>query len=207
MPDKLCLSRATASDQTAIFRIRHEVYAGELRQFPPNAAGVIQDPPEVQSIYLKATRRDRLVGFIGITPPTSPRYYADAYLPGKRLPAPAVDGLYELRALTVVQPARGFIAAPALMYAAFRWIQAQGGQRLMAIGHQKVETMYLRTGLEKAGPSFQCGPLECDLLTAPVHTVHEKLNRFKASLRRLEQQVEWRLDIPFYRTADVAAPN
>jgi histidinol-phosphate/aromatic aminotransferase/cobyric acid decarboxylase-like protein len=102
----------------------------------------------------------------------------------------------------VIDPARGSLAAPALMYAAFRWIQTRGGKQLMAIGHQKVVDMYLRAGMQKVGQSFLCGQLEYELLAAPVSAVNEQLTRFNSRLIRLEKQVEWALDSPFHRPAD-----
>ena len=202
MTNKLRLSLATTTHRNDIDRIRHDVYASELGQFTIRPDGLLQDRPEVESIYITAFDGGKLVGFVGITPPTSPRYSIDHYLSRSDVPVQFDKRLYEIRALTVIDPARGSLVAPALMYAAFRWVQACGGQQLMAIGHQKVVNMYLRAGMRKAGRQFQCGQLEYELLTAPVSTINAELTRFSSRLNRLEKQVEWRLDSPFHRPAD-----
>jgi histidinol-phosphate/aromatic aminotransferase/cobyric acid decarboxylase-like protein len=202
MSNKLKLSLATAAHHDDIARIRHDVYAAELGQFKRSPDGFLHDRPEVESLYITATVGDDLVGFIGITPPASPRYSVDHYLSRSDIPVQFDTHLYEIRALTVIDPARGSLVAPALMYAAFRWIQTRGGKQLMAIGHQKVVNMYLRAGLQKVGQSFLCGQLEYELLAAPVSVVNEQLTRFNSRLARLEKQVDWTLDSPFHRPAD-----
>lgn len=202
MTNKLRLSPATTAHRNDIDRIRHNVYASELGQFSLRSNGMLKDRPEVESIYITATDGDTLVGFVGITPPASPRYSVDHYLSRSDIPVQFDAQLYEIRALTVIDSARGSLAAPALMYAAFRWIQTRGGNQLMAIGHQKVIDLYLRAGMKKAGPSFLCGQLKYDLLTAPVSTINERLTRFNSRLNRLEKQIEWQLNIPFHRPAD-----
>ncbi|MDD3276058.1 MAG: aminotransferase class I/II-fold pyridoxal phosphate-dependent enzyme [Kiritimatiellales bacterium] len=202
MTNKLRLSPATPAHRNDIDRIRHDVYAAELGQFTHSPDGLLRDRPEVESVYITAVHDGKLVGFVGITPPASPRYSVDHYLSRGNVPVQFDQHLYEIRALTVIDPARGSLAAPALMYAAFRWVQSRGGQQLMAIGHQKVVDMYLRAGMQKAGRPFQCGNLEYELLTASIRAINEKLTRFNARLNRLEKQVEWQLDSPFHRPAD-----
>jgi histidinol-phosphate/aromatic aminotransferase/cobyric acid decarboxylase-like protein len=202
MTNKLNLSLATAAHRNDIDRIRHDVYAAELGQFTRSPDGLLHDRPEVESIYITAVYNGKLVGFVGITPPASPRYSVDHYLSRSDIPVQFDNHLYEIRALTVIDPARGSLAAPALMYAAFRWIQTRGGKQLMAIGHQKVVDMYLRAGMKKVGQSFLCGQLEYELLAAPVSAVNKQLTRFNSRLIRLEKQVEWTLDSPFHRPAD-----
>jgi len=202
MRTKLKLSLATDRQRVEIDRIRHDVYAKELGQFDTQPTETLADRPEVKSIYVAAFENEKLVGFIGITPPGSPRYSVDHYLPRNKIPVQFDERLYEIRALTVIDPARGSLIAPALMYAALRWSQTQGGEQLMAIGHQKVVNMYQRAGMEKVGQRFQCGHLEYELLTAPISAVNAKLSRFESRLARLEKQIEWHLNTPFKRPAE-----
>ena len=68
---------ATAEERDNIFYLRHEVYANELRQYEKKSEGFLPDAPGVESIYIVAFVGEELVGFIGITPPTSPRYSID----------------------------------------------------------------------------------------------------------------------------------
>lgn len=202
MTNKLKLSLATTIHRDDIDRIRHTVYAEELGQFMQTANSLLRDRPDVESVYITAVYQGELVGFVGITPPASPRYSVDHYLSRSDIPVRFDPYLYEIRALTVIDSVRGSRVAPALMYAAFRWIQTRGGKQLMAIGHRKVVDMYLRAGMQKTGRSFLSGQLEYELLTAPVSTINEKLAQFHSRLARLEQQIDWQLDSPFHRPAD-----
>ena len=202
MKSKLHLSLATDCQRIEIDRIRHDIYAKELGQFDARADGVLTDRAEVKSVYVTAFENGTLVGFVGITPPTSPRYSVDHYLSRHDIPVQFDKRLYEIRALTVIDPARGSLTAPALMYAAFRWIQAQGGEQLMAIGHRKVVGMYQRMGMKRMDRSFHCGHLEYELLAAPVSAVDAKLTRFESRLNRLEKQIEWQLDASFHRPSE-----
>ncbi len=71
----------------------------------------------------------------------------------------------------------------------------------MAIGHRKVMDMYLRAGMHNVNRRFQCGPLEYDLLAAPLGSIEKELTRFNNRLNRLEKQVDWQLNISFRRPA------
>ena len=202
MDPKLHLSLADRIDHVQIDRMRHRIYATELGQFAPRADGILRDRPEVESTYIKALDNGKLVGFVGITAPESPAYSIDHYVSRRNTPLTYDEHLFEIRALTVVDSARGSMVAAALMYAAFRWVQAHGGRQIVAIGHQKVIPMYERMGMRPIGIAFACGRLQYELLSAPVDTIETELTRFDARLNRLEKQVLWHLDIPFRIPAD-----
>jgi histidinol-phosphate/aromatic aminotransferase/cobyric acid decarboxylase-like protein len=197
MKHQIKLTLATPDNGSQIDRIRHQVYATELGQFSICEVGTLHDRAEVKSIYIVAFENGELVGFVGVTPPKSPAYSIDHYMARKSVPLDFNDGLFEIRALTVVDQSRGTRVAPALMYAAFRLIQGRGGKQLVAIGHRKVRDMYVRLGMRPAGQHFQCGHLDYELLTASTQNIETEMTRFKTRLDRLEQQVDWQLDIPF----------
>lgn len=197
MITKIQLTLATSANQIEIDQIRHSVYANELGQFAPCSGETLHDRPDVKSIYITAVENGRLIGFVGVTPPESPTYSIDHYIPRADVPVPFDEHLFEIRALTVVDSSRGSVVAPALMYAAFRWIQSHGGKHLVAIGHKKVKPMYLRLGMSLVGRKFSCGNLEYELLEAPVKNIEAELTRFESRLNRLEKQVEWQLELPF----------
>ena len=201
MTSKIQLSLGTKNHTAIINRIRHEVYATELGQFEPNSKKTIHDRPEVDSTYIIAYNRGMLVGFVAITPPSSPSFSMDKYIERSASSLQCNGQLYEVRALTIVDSARGSRTAPALMYAAFRWIQDQGGTQLAAIGHQKVRDMYIRLGMQPEGKTFRCGNLEYELLSAPISLIEKQLIRFRSRLNRLEQQIEWQLPTPFRSAA------
>src|SRR2546426_1083783 len=105
-----------------------------------------------------------IVGFISITPPGGPGYSIDKYLSRDSLPFLFDQRLYEIRLLTVLQPRRGRELATLLMYGAFRWVEAHGGTRVVAIGRREVVDMYLRCGLQPVGLAVQSGAVTYDLL-------------------------------------------
>lgn len=151
------LGLADAEDRGEIFRLRHEIYARELGQHAVNPAGTLRDPLDAVNIYLTARCAGEIAGFISITPPTAPTFSVDKYFARAALPFAFDDQLYEVRLLTVLQPHRGRELAMLLMYAAYRWVEAHGGTRIVGIGRREVMDLYRRVGLEPAGLSTQSG--------------------------------------------------
>jgi histidinol-phosphate/aromatic aminotransferase/cobyric acid decarboxylase-like protein len=191
------IALAAEANRSDINHIRHEIYAIELQQFPTQSSRTLKDRSNVKSQYITAFENDTLVGFVGITPPDSPSYSIDHYVKRADVPIPFDNHLFEIRALTVINPSRGSMVAATLMYAAFRWIQAHGGKNLVAIGHQKVKSMYLRLGMRPTGNQFPCGNLKYELLTAPIDNIETELTRFNVRINRLKRQIDWQLEIPF----------
>lgn len=200
-PGHICLALATDDDREAIFRLRHEVFARELGQHSPNPAGRLRDALDDCNHYLVAKVGGEVAGFISLTPPTAPSYSMDKYVPRERLPFAFDAGLFEARLLTVTPEFRGSELAALLMYAAFRWVEAHGGTRLMAIGRREVVDLYLRGGLMPVGLAVQAGAVTYDVLHAPVAIVRERMDAFRGLLDRLESKVDWRLNFPFRRPA------
>ncbi len=202
MTTRMKITLAQGDDARVIDHIRHDVYAAELRQFRSNTDETLRDRAEVQSVYIAAFDGTELIGFVGITPPSSPRYSIENHVRQTDLNVPFDEHLFEIRALTVVDQSRGSFAAAALMYAAFRWIQAHGGNQVIAIGHRKVSDMYVRLGMRPIGERFQCGELDYEPLAATIGEVEAELTRFEARLKRLEARVDWDLGIPFRPSAE-----
>ena len=116
-PKRIWLRLATQSDRTEIYRLRHEVYAAELGQHSLNVAESLQDALDEVNTYLVAAIEGEIVGFISITPPSSPSYSVDKYFPRTQFPFVFDRQLYEVRLLTVRKPWRGRPIALLLMYA------------------------------------------------------------------------------------------
>lgn len=199
---RLILSMADTADRQAIYRIRHNVYATELGQYESRPDGILEDIADTRSVYIAAYVDEEVVGFVGITPPNSPRFSIDKYLPRDEIPFSFDDRLYEIRALTVTRPLRGSLIASALMYAAFRWVEAHGGTRILSIGRREVLNTYLRIGLKQVGCSFQCGAVIYDLISAETSEIAAELTRFDSQLRRLKDHVDWRLPVVFRRPSE-----
>jgi histidinol-phosphate/aromatic aminotransferase/cobyric acid decarboxylase-like protein len=196
---RLVLSVASDVDRMVVYRARHDVYATELGQYESRADGILPDRESLHATYIVASVDGAMVGFVGITPPDSQSFSVDRYLRRDEIPFAFDHLLYEIRALTVLKPFRGRLTAAALMYAAFRWVEAHGGARILAIGRRDVMDMYLRAGLERVGPSFSSGAVTYDLMTAEVRHLGAGLRRFASRLDRLENSVEWRVGIAFRR--------
>lgn len=198
---RIVLSVATEEDHRTIYRLRHDVYARELGQHQPNNRGLLTDQLDGQNVYLAAKVEGRIAGFVSITLPGIGSYSMDKYIARRSLPFPFDDGLFEIRLLTVLKPYRGSELATLLMYGAFRWVEAAGGTRIMAIGRREVVDMYLRGGLRPVGVSVRSGAVTFDVLEAPTALIRAHLARFRALLERLEINTRWELPFTFHRPA------
>src|SRR6185436_15265150 len=103
--------------------------------------------------------------------------------------------------LTVPKPHRGSELATLLMYAAFRWVEAHGGTRVVAIGRREVVAMYLRCGFEPVGLTVQSGAVTYDFLHATAAALREHMKAFGGLLERLESKTHWQLNFPFHKPA------
>ncbi len=198
---RVALSLADDRDREVLYRIRHEVFARELGQHAVNPAGRLHDAIDGWNVYIVVKIEGEIAGSISITPPGGPAFSIDKYFQRERLPLAVDDTLYEVRLLTVVGPHRGRELAALLMYAAFRWIEARGGRRIVAIGRREILDLYLRVGMEAVGPSARSGAVTYDLLHAETDRLRERFREFDGLLARLEERTDWRLGIPFRRPA------
>jgi histidinol-phosphate/aromatic aminotransferase/cobyric acid decarboxylase-like protein len=173
-----------------------------LRQHPVNDAGRLTDSLDSFNTYLVASECERLVGFVSITPPGGPGYSIDKYLKREALPFPFDDQLYEVRLLTVPQSSRRSLLALALMYASFRWVEALGGTRIVAIGRREILSMYLRVGLKPLGLAVQSGAVTYEVLQTTMPEVHEALVGIRRMLDQIETDMAWEIGIT-YRTPAV----
>ena len=199
---RITLSIATVADRDNIYRLRHEVYARELGQHAPNSFGSLRDPLDDSNIYLVAKTGDQIAGFISLTPPEAHSFSIDKYFSRDALPFGLDDATFEIRLLTVLKPHRGRELATLLMYAAFRWVEAHGGTRIIVIGRREVVEMYLRSGLKPLGMSAQSGAVTYDLLQTDISSLREHMKNFGGLLDRLESKTDWQLNFPFRKPAN-----
>lgn len=190
------LAMAASEDMDAIFRMRHRVYAAELGQHEENAEGRLRDSLDAFNAYIVAKIGGDLAGFISVTPPGGPSYSVDKYFPRGEAPVPFDDGLYELRILTVDEAHRGGIIAPALMYAALRWIEERGGRNLIAVGRTDLLDLYAKAGMRPTGKRVQAGAVEFELLTCTVDEAHSRLVKRAGVRSWIDRRIDWRLDAP-----------
>ena len=196
------ISLATAEQRRTIYRLRHDVYARELGQHAENARGEIHDALDDGNVYIVATAGDTLAGFVSITSPRQGRYSIDKYLQRDRIPIALDDGTYEVRILTVLPEHRGTSAAFVLMYAAFRWVEAHGGTRIVALGRREVHGLYMQAGLQPLGVNVRSGAVDFVLMTERIDELRRRAERLERLLARLERTTQWDLIVPFRRPAD-----
>lgn len=199
---RIKISIANKFEKEELYKLRHEVYATELGQYEEQSDSILKDKVDVRSDYITATIDDVLVGFVGITPPTSPCYSVDKYVSREKIPVTYDDNLYEFRALTVKDTLRGSSIVACLIYACYRWVSAKGGTNIIAIGRCEVLDMYLRLGFKQTGHSFSSGAVNYELITATTTDFAEKYEEFKQLIIRLKRIIDWQLDIQFDRPAD-----
>ena len=199
-PLTIAVSLADERDRARIYAIRHQVYAKELRQHAENATGLLIDKLDDFNVYLVAKRSDEVVGFVSITPPNAHGYSLDKYFSRRGLPVIFDQRLYEVRLLTVTANHRGAPVALLLMYAALRYVEAAGARTIVAIGRREVLPMYRRAGLKPLGLRVESGEVTYELMVANVQDLLDRLATFDDALKRLERQIDWRLNIaPFRR--------
>ena len=196
----ITVAMAAEQDMEAIFRLRHEVYASELRQHEENREHRLTDDLDSFNSYIVARVGGVVVGFVSITPPGQTPYSVDKYFSREEMPVLFDDSLYEIRLLTVDKPFRGSLAAPVLMYAALRWIEARGGRSIISIGRIELLGLYGKAGLRPVGKRVSSGAVTFELLTGTVASARECVSRSFALRRRLEGRIEWRMETPFEDT-------
>jgi histidinol-phosphate/aromatic aminotransferase/cobyric acid decarboxylase-like protein len=194
---RLVMRMADDRDRETIYRMRHEVYAAELGQHSCNVAGRLTDSLDAFNHYIVISDGDRIVGFVSITPPDGPGYSIDKYFKREQLPFPVDDKLFEIRLLTVPQASRRSLLASALMYAAFRWIEARGGTRIAAIGRKEIRNIHLRVGLKPTGQDVQSGAVTYGLLHGTMADIHAALPGVRPILDRVQTEILWRIGVAF----------
>jgi histidinol-phosphate/aromatic aminotransferase/cobyric acid decarboxylase-like protein/GNAT superfamily N-acetyltransferase len=194
---RFTLLLATNADREEIYRVRHEIYAHELGQYATNGNGRLTDALDGWNVYLVAKVGRAIAGFISITPPGHPSYSIDKYFTRESLPFPVDQKLSEIRLLTVLKSHRGRELAALLMYAALRWVEAHGGEHIVAIGRREILDLYLKAGMKSVGRSVQAGAVTYDLLHAVTPRISSNLQNYAGLLARLENNTDWKLNFPF----------
>ena len=195
------IQEADELDRKEIYRSRHDVYSVELKQYPPCDSGELITPLDAVNRYLVARISGELAGYISITSPEAGEYSIDSYVPRSDWPFTSDSGVYELRVLTVVGKNRGRLIASALMYAAFRCVEAAGGERIIAIGRSKVSSMYASIGLQDHGITVSRGEVDFQLMSAPVSAIRKHISTRERLLARMEENLQWNVMVPFRKPA------
>ena len=188
---------ASASDRLEIYRLRHQVYAAELRQHAVNARGTLRDDLDEENIYLAVRDQNEVVGFVSLTPPDSPFQSVDKYFTAEQLAPYRDERTWEVRLLTVAPSRRFGTVAALLLWAALRWVESHGGQRIIAIGRVGLLEFYEKAGLLRRRLRARSGAVEYELLTASTDRLRRAASTHDATLERLSRQSQWRLPMRF----------
>ena len=200
---RVVIAVANESDRKQIALMRHAIYARELGQHPTNDKGVLQDRLDVFNTYIVARLGSHVVGFVSITPPPadggngSYRYSIEKYVDREALPFAFDDALYEARLLTVAKQSRGSKMAMLLMYAALRWIEHRGGDRIVAMGRREVIGLYRKAGFTPLGIVVHSGEVEYEIMTATIGDIRSRIRPQLAAMRPVMRRTNWQLDVPF----------
>lgn len=194
---RLSISVASHRDRGAIYRLRHAVYASELRQHEERPEGILSDALDEVNIYITARISEQLVGFVSLTPPTAQKFSIEKYLSRDELPFQRDGGVYEVRLLTIDPAYRGRHIAGLLMYAALRWVEAHGGRQIIAMGRREVLDFYRKVGLQMLGHTLQSGAVTFELMSATPEDLRAHIARYSHKLQQLRGKLDWQLDIPF----------
>lgn len=195
------IAEADAAQREAIYRARHEVYAAELGQHDVNADGRLTDRLDDFNRYLVATIDDVVVAFVSITPPGPHGFSIDKYFDREAMPFDVGERTFEIRLLTVLAQHRDADLAATLMVAAFRWIEARGGSRVVAIGRDEVVGMYVRGGMLPTGLTTTSGAVTFELMHADVAQVRADFEALEPVIAAIERAVDWRLHVPLRKPA------
>jgi len=196
------ISLATKNDRDKIYRLRHDVYASELRQHTPNKEMTLQDHLDLFNIYFVAKIQTEIVGFVSVTPPDHNKYSVDKYFTRSEIPFSVDEDTFEIRILTVLKTQRGKPIALALLWAAFRWIQSFGGNNVVAIGRSEVLNMYLKLGFTATKKIVKAGKVKYTLIHAKTDELNTLVdNKFKNLFTNLRNRCKWQLPIDFFKPA------
>jgi histidinol-phosphate/aromatic aminotransferase/cobyric acid decarboxylase-like protein len=198
---RLRLELAAEEDRPSIYRLRHEVYAAELGQYPRNEEGQLVDRLDEHNLYIVARVGNELVGCISITPPGPWGLSLDKHAPRSELGKPVTDRTWEVRLLTVAPPWRSGSAASLLMYAALRLVEERGGDSIIGMGRREIMPFYQRAGLEPTGRLISSGSVTFEVMGAGIAAFARRCAGEVRLLKRLEKAADWNLSIPFRRAA------
>ncbi|MCH8209834.1 MAG: aminotransferase class I/II-fold pyridoxal phosphate-dependent enzyme [Planctomycetes bacterium] len=202
-PAGIVIAAANESDRKQIASMRHVIYAHELGQHPTNGRGVLRDHLDEFNTYIVARLGSHVVGFVSITPPPadggngSYSYSIEKYIDRGRLPFAFDDALYEARLLTVTKKFRRSQTAILLMYAALRWIEHRGGDRIVLMGRREVIGLYRKTGFTPLGIIVHSGEVEYEIMTATIGDIRSRIKPQLAAMRPVMKRATWQLDVPF----------
>jgi len=186
-------SLATVEDREQIYRLRYEIYAKELGQYPEKAERKIQNQyDEVNEYFVIKDSEQEIIAFISVTPPNKYGLSSVNHLKKINVTYDIDPNAYEMRLLTVVK-SRGLFFSFALVYLVISWIKYQGGNTIVGIGRTEVVNFYKKCGAYPVeNYVLYLGKVEYRFLEADiVKTVNPKKDYFMKLIKRFDSNLDW----------------
>ncbi|MEZ5303107.1 MAG: histidinol-phosphate transaminase [Verrucomicrobiales bacterium] len=190
------IRRAGAADRPAIYRLRHNAFAAELRQHPPSESGALSDPIDAHNDYIVAVSGAEVVGCISLTSPDAPRFSLEKYIARDEIGRS--DETWEVRLLCVAKKWRKTAVSALLMYAALRWVESKRGGRIVGMGRADLAEFYRDAGLRiHPETHIRSGAVNYVLMDAAVPQLRARAVSRWNLLRRASERVRWKLGARF----------
>lgn len=187
---------ASSADRAAIYRLRHDVFASELGQHATRTDGLLTDKLDAFNLYFVVKRNDEISAFISITPPSPHGYSIDKYLARSAMPDLIHNKTYEARLLTVKGGYRGSGDALAVIYAAYMWVKARGGTKIIGMGRREVLPLYQRLGFSLTGVRVQLGAVHYECIAGTIDEIARAEIEHRDSIAKALAEVEWDRSLP-----------
>ncbi len=190
------VSIASADDRAAIYQLRHDVFASELGQHATRADGLLSDTLDAFNIYFVVKRNHEVSAFISMTPPGPHGYSMDKYVSRAAMPELVHDKTYEARLLTVKGTCRGSGDALLVIYAAYTWVKARGGTKIIGMGRREVLPLYQRLGFCLTGVQVQSGAVDYEFIVGTIDEISRAEIEHRDAIAKALADVEWDRSLP-----------
>lgn len=197
--ERLTVKIADGDERREIYRLRHEIYARELRQHPENERGELSDAIDEINTYIVVKSGGKIAGFVSITPPGG-AYGLDKYLSRGMFPF-IYDGMFEGRLFSVLREFRGGRAALLLFWAVLRFAEEGGGRAIMTIGRSDLVDFYKKTGLLDLGHVIESGEVRFHVMYGEIGDIRRGCGKLERLLERGLRDTENLLPFPLLKGA------
>lgn len=194
---KIMVKFANQIEREEIYKYRYQIYTLELKQHKENHEGILKDHLDEYNTYIIVKISEKIAGFISITPPNK-QYSIDKYIERTEFPY-IYENMFEGRILTVLQEYRGTNVAMILFYAAIRYIEEQGGTKVVAIGRSDMIKLYEKTGLINLDRTIKSGEVTFKLFFGEIKDMRKIFRIYEKILDTKSSNIDWQLGIPFFK--------
>jgi len=164
----------TEAELEQIFRLNHDVFAGELRQYTENEAARLVDKFHDKNRYWIALDGDRVVGMISAH--DQPPFSVAGRLADPNVLAP-FGRLAEVRLLAIDPAHRNGKVLAGLFLALYEGVRDHDALAISGVVEES--PMYRRLGFRDLGPPVRTGEAEFIPMIVPIAELAERQTRWK----------------------------